>query len=200
MSQHKLKWSWHSAAHYFHLALLFQSFNIGLECKIIFQCVGSPQLIVGFYQSETHKLHWSGKMHIISKLSDWLRLPIVFVDWVTVFLENVHRILIEELLNGLHQTFLLFIFILLFQQVSQILQHSVKILINYRPASKSVIMTKLPGSSRTVVFVLRTKVFANAILKHYLHIMFTKIVRMLRTGLMLFQQLCVFLNPIVFDH
>ena len=46
-------------------------------------------------------------------------------------------------------------------------------------------MTNLLGSSRTVVFVLRTKVFAKTILKHYLRTkMFMKTVRVLRTGLM----------------
>ena len=49
-------------------------------------------------------------------------------------------------------------------------------------ASKSVIMTKLPGSSWTVVFVLRTKVFANAVLERYSQTAFTKTVRILGTG------------------
>ena len=44
-------------------------------------------------------------------------------------------------------------------------------------------MTNLPGSCWTVVIVLRTKVFAKTFLEHYSQTMFTKIVRMLRTGL-----------------
>ena len=43
-------------------------------------------------------------------------------------------------------------------------------------------MTKLPGSSRTAVFVFRTKVFMNTILEHYTQTMFTKTVRILRSG------------------
>ena len=49
-------------------------------------------------------------------------------------------------------------------------------------ASKSVIMRKLPVSSRTVVLVLRMKVFAKTILEHYSQTMFTKTVRILRSG------------------
>ena len=48
--------------------------------------------------------------------------------------------------------------------------------------SKSVIMTKLPGSSQTVIFIRRTKVFANTIFEHYSLTMFMKIVYVLRTG------------------
>ena len=47
---------------------------------------------------------------------------------------------------------------------------------------KSVVMTNLLGSSRTVVSVLRTKVFAKTILKHYLQTMFKKTVCILRSG------------------
>ena len=47
---------------------------------------------------------------------------------------------------------------------------------------KLFVMTKLPGSSLTVVFVLRTKAIANTILEHYLQTMLTKTVRILRTG------------------
>ena len=43
-------------------------------------------------------------------------------------------------------------------------------------------MTKLPGSSRTIVLVLRTKAFAETILEHCSQTMFTKTVRILRTG------------------
>ena len=50
-------------------------------------------------------------------------------------------------------------------------------------ASKSVVTTKLPGSSRTAVFVLRTKVFANAFFEHYSRTMFMRTVRISRTGL-----------------
>ena len=50
-------------------------------------------------------------------------------------------------------------------------------LITGQPASKSVVMTKLPGSSRTVVFVLTTKVFANITLEHYSRTMITKTVQ-----------------------
>ena len=46
-------------------------------------------------------------------------------------------------------------------------------------------MTKLPGSSRTVLLVLRTKVFANTLLERYSQAMLTKTVRILRTGLTL---------------
>ena len=42
-------------------------------------------------------------------------------------------------------------------------------------------MTKLPGSSQTVVFVLRTKMFANTILRRHSQTMFMKTVRILRT-------------------
>ena len=52
-----------------------------------------------------------------------------------------------------------------------------------QPASKLVVMTKLPGSSRTVLLVLRTKVFANTLLERYSQAMLTKTVRILRTGL-----------------
>ena len=50
-------------------------------------------------------------------------------------------------------------------------------------ALKLVVMTKLLGSSRTVVLELRAKVFVNTILKHSLQTMFMKTVRILRTGL-----------------
>ena len=50
-------------------------------------------------------------------------------------------------------------------------------------ASKLAVMMKLPGSSRTVVFVRRTQVFARTILEHYSQTMFTKTVRLLTTGL-----------------
>ena len=46
-------------------------------------------------------------------------------------------------------------------------------------------MTKLPGSSPTVVFILRMKMFTKTILKHYLQTMFTKTDRILITGLTL---------------
>ena len=42
---------------------------------------------------------------------------------------------------------------------------------------------KLLGSSQTVVFVLRTKVFAKTILEHYSQTAFTKTVHILRSGL-----------------
>ena len=60
---------------------------------------------------------------------------------------------------------------------------SLKIWIDHRPASKSVNMTNIPGSSRTVVFALRTKVLAKTILEHYSQTTFTKTVRILRIGL-----------------
>ena len=47
---------------------------------------------------------------------------------------------------------------------------------------KLVIMRKLPSSFRAVVFVLRMKVFAKTVLKHYSQIMFMKTVRILRTS------------------
>ena len=50
-------------------------------------------------------------------------------------------------------------------------------------ALKLVVMTKLPGSSGTVVLVLRTKVFVNTLLKHYSQTVFMKTVRILRNGL-----------------
>ena len=53
-----------------------------------------------------------------------------------------------------------------------------------QPASKLVVMRKLPGSSRTVVFVLRTKVFAKTILQHYSQTMLTKTVRISKTHTM----------------
>ena len=43
-------------------------------------------------------------------------------------------------------------------------------------------MTTLPGSSRTVVFILRAKLFAKTILEHSSRTVFTKSVRILRTG------------------
>ena len=43
-------------------------------------------------------------------------------------------------------------------------------------------MTNLPGSSQTVVFVLRMKVFANTILEHYLQTVFAKTVCILSTS------------------
>ena len=58
-----------------------------------------------------------------------------------------------------------------------------KIWITHRPASKSVIMAKLPGDSWSVVFVLRTKLFLNTILKHHLWTMFTKTVHITKTEL-----------------
>ena len=48
--------------------------------------------------------------------------------------------------------------------------------------SKSVAMTELKGSFRTVVFALRTKVFAKTILEHYSKTIITKTARILRTG------------------
>ena len=51
-----------------------------------------------------------------------------------------------------------------------------------QPASKFVVITNRPGRYRTVI-VLRTKVFAKAILERYSETMFTKTVRILRTGL-----------------
>ena len=50
-------------------------------------------------------------------------------------------------------------------------------------ALKSVIMTKLLGSSWTLDLVLRTKVFVNTIFEHCWQTMFTKTVGILRTGL-----------------
>ena len=44
-------------------------------------------------------------------------------------------------------------------------------------------MTKLPGSSGTVLFILRTILFANTILGHYSRTLFTKTLRTLRAGL-----------------
>ena len=50
---------------------------------------------------------------------------------------------------------------------------------------KSVIMTKLPGSSQTVVLTLRTKVSAKTILEHYSGKTCTETVRIVRTSLTL---------------
>ena len=58
-----------------------------------------------------------------------------------------------------------------------------------QPASKLVVMTAHPGSSRTTVLVLRTKVFAKTILEHYSQTLFTKTVRILRTGLIVYSSL-----------
>ena len=53
--------------------------------------------------------------------------------------------------------------------------------ITSQPILKSVIVTKLPGSSQTVVFVFRTKMFANTILRRHSQTMFMKTVCILRT-------------------
>ena len=60
-----------------------------------------------------------------------------------------------------------------------------------QPASKLVVLRKLPGSSRTVALVLRTVVFAKTILEHYSQRMFTKTVRILRSDLSLIRQVFV---------
>ena len=49
-------------------------------------------------------------------------------------------------------------------------------------ALKLVIMRKLLGSSQTVVFVLRMKMFGKTILDHYLQTMLTKTVHILRSS------------------
>ena len=113
---------------------------------------------------------------------------VVFVDGVCAFLEHVHRNLtasqrlspnfvcrrrhakVQTSQSEASKNFV---------ATPQPLQHSVKIWIDHRPASKSVITTKLPGSCRTAVFVIRTKVFANPILEHHSRTMFTKTVRIL---------------------
>ena len=51
-----------------------------------------------------------------------------------------------------------------------------------QPASKLVVMRKLPGSSQTVVLVLKMKVFAKTVLKHFLQTMFMKTVYILRSS------------------
>ena len=66
-----------------------------------------------------------------------------------------------------------------------------------QPASKLVIMTKLSGGSQTVILALRMKVFAYTILKHYSQTMFTKTVRLLRSG---FRSGSVHGRPVSWDN
>ena len=73
-------------------------------------------------------------------------------------------------------------------------EHSCKIGIDHMPASKSVIVTKLPGSSWTVVFVLRM----NTVLKHYSQTVFTKTVGILRIYYDWF--VLIFFNTSILKH
>ena len=52
-------------------------------------------------------------------------------------------------------------------------------LITAQPASKSVIMTKVPSSSQPIIFVSRMKVFMNTIFEHYSQKVYMKTVSIL---------------------
>ena len=111
---------------------------------------------------------------------------VVFVDRVGVFLEHMHRTFTAT--ERFTPNFASFLFTFLSfgsrrKHHNRCNIHSKLESITGQPASKSVVMTKLPGSSRTLVFVLRTKAFANTILEHYSQTVFAKTVRILRTDL-----------------
>ena len=77
-------WPWHAAAcHFFILPCSFDHLVLGMNGKL-----GCTQLIVGSFQSNTHRLCWGSKMHVISKLSDLDYCVVVFSIGLVCFLDT----------------------------------------------------------------------------------------------------------------
>ena len=102
----------------------------------------------------------------LTSASDELKIitGVVFVDRIGVFLEHVHRTLkaSEWFMSNFFVVSLYIARLLALRvQAPQLLQHSLKICIDHRPAGFEISRhDKTSGSARTVVFILRTNIEA----------------------------------------
>ena len=146
-------------------------------------------MIVGSHQFKIHQSTALKRQDVHCRCAGRLaEVTVVFVDRVGVYFLNTRREIHKHLASdGLRQTSPSFsLYCLSFGSRSKHHNrcniHLKSESITGQPASQLVVMRKLPGSSRTFVLVLRTKVFAKIIPEHYSQTMCTKTVGILRSG------------------
>ena len=176
-------------AFFIYLASPLRSFDVGCEDKINLSRCGRHTIdcVIPPIQNTQIDRAEVVRCTLLVSCSTDLDYCVVFVDRVGVFLEHVHRTFKSfwTVYAKLSRRFLLFR--LPFGSRSK---HHSRCSIRLKsestmgqPASNSVVMTKIPGRSRTVAFVRRTKMFANTInFERNSQTTFTKAVRISKIG------------------